>query len=306
MFSKKSQHQKRSKMSGLVELYCSIDDFWKVFKSEWEQHLLANPKVTTGPEPEMSIQEMMTIIILFHQSHYRNFKHFYCDYISQFFKKEFPNLISYSRFVYLKKRIFIPLFGYLFHNLGTVTGIAFIDSTKVQVCHNKRIPRNKVFADLAKRGKTTTGWFYGFKLHLIVNEVGEILAFQLTPGNVSDVSVLDSLSKGITGKLFGDKGYISSALGKKLFDRGLQLFTTLKSNMKNKFIELQDKVLLRKRSIIETINDQLKNISQLEHSRHRSPDNFLVNVLAAIAAYMHQPKKPHINLNDDLNLLLVA
>lgn len=161
-----------------------------------------------------------------------------------------------------------------------------------------------MFKDLAKRGKTTTGWFYGFKLHLIINDKGEILAFQITPGNISDVSVLESLSKGIFGKLFGDKGYISSKLGEKLLKKGLEFFTTIRSNMKQKIMSLKDKILLRKRSIIETVNDQLKNISQIEHTRHRGVGNFLVNLLAGIIAYSRQPKKPSLHLNENELCLL--
>ena len=282
-------------MDDLTALYCSVDDFWKCFRSEWEQHLLISGKTKRGPEPELSIPEMMTIVILFHQSNYRTFKHFY-GYLSDHFRSYFPKMISYERFVYLMKGLFIPLFAYLMYHLGAITGIAFIDSTSIAVCHNKRIRRNKVFKGLAKRGKTTTGWFYGFKLHLIINDRGEILAFQLTQGNLADVSIVEKLSKGLVGKLFGDKGYISAALGKKLLERGLQLFTTIKSKMKQKFMSLQDKLLLRKRSLIETVNDQLKNISQIEHTRHRSPQNFLINLLAGIAAYTRQPKKPSLNL----------
>ena len=289
----------------LIELYCTVDDFWKFFKKEWDQHLIDSGKSKRGPEPELSLPEMMTIVILFHQSDYRTFKHFY-NYVCNHLKKEFPKLISYSRFVYLMKNTFIPLFAYLLHIKGTVTGIAFIDSTSIAACHNKRITRNKVFKGLAKRGKTTSGWFYGFKLHLIINEKGEILAFQLTPGNVSDVSMVETLSKGIFGKLFGDKGYISSKLEKKLLDQGLELFTSIRSNMKQRLMLLKDKILLRKRSIIETVNDQLKNISQVEHSRHRCVGNFLVNILAGIAAYCHQPKKPSLKMTQLENNLLTA
>lgn len=189
------------------------------------------------------------------------------------------------------------MFAYLLHVRGLITGVAFIDSTSIAVCHNKRIQRNKVFQGFAKRGKTTAGWFYGFKLHIIINDKGEILAFQLTPGNVSDVSVVNSLSKGIFGKMFGDKGYISSELGKKLLNRGLELFTSVRSNMKQKLMSVNDKILLRKRSLIETVNDQLKNISQIEHSRHRSVSNFLVNLLAGLTAYCHQQKKPSLNFD---------
>lgn len=289
----------------LTILYCSVDDFWKSFKQEWDKHLIENGKIKRGPEPRLSIPEMMTIMILFHQSNYRTFKYFY-EYIGKYLRKDFPNLISYSHFVHSMKNLFIPLFAYLIQRRGQITGIAFIDSTSIDVCHNKRIQRNKVFKGLAKRGKTTSGWFYGFKLHLIINERGEILAFQLTPGNVADVSVAETLSKGIVGKLFGDKGYISAELAKKLLKQGLELFTTLRSNMKQKLMKLTDKVLLRKRSIVETVNDQLKNISQIEHTRHRSSANFVINLLAGISAYTHQPKKPSINLAQEDRLLLMA
>lgn len=279
----------------LTTLYCSVDDFWKYFRVECEKHLIDSGKSQRGPKAELSTSEMMTIVILFHQSNYRTFKHFYA-HVSLHYRQCFPNLISYSRFVYLMKNLFVPLFAYLLQQAGTITGIAFIDSTSIAVCHNKRIQRNKVFKGLAKRGKTTAGWFYGFKLHLVINDKGEILAFQLTQGNVADVSMLETLTKGIVGKLFGDKGYISAELGQKLFHRGLQLFTSIRDKMKQKLMSLKDKILLRKRSLIETVNDQLKNISQIEHSRHRSPQNFLVNLLAGISAYGLQPKKPSLNL----------
>lgn len=292
-------------MTDLTTLYCHVDDFWKIFRNEWEQHLIASGKLKRGPEPELSISEMMTIVILFHQSNFRTFKHFY-GHIRDHFRSYFPKLVCYERFVQTMKALFIPLFAYLLHLRGEVTGIAFIDSTSLAVCNNKRIRRNKVFKSLARRGKTTSGWFYGFKLHLIINDKGEILAFQLTPGNVSDVSMLETLSKKVIGKLFGDKGYISAELGKKLFERGLQLFTTIKMNMKPKLMSLRDKLLLRKRSIIETVNDQLKNISQIEHSRHRSSQNFLINLLSGIAAYCLQPKKPSLKLHQSEGALMPA
>lgn len=281
----------------LTTLYCFVDDFWKKFRTEWEKYLIDKEKSHRGPEPELSTSEMMTIVILFHQSNYRTFKHFYA-HIKQHYRSYFPTLISYCRFVHVMKGLFVPLFACLLYHAGAITGIAFIDSTSIAVCHNKRISRNKVFKSLAKRGKTTAGWFYGFKLHLVINDRGEILAFQLTQGNVADVSMVETLTKGIIGKLFGDKGYISAEIAKNLFQRGLRLFTSLRDKMKQRLMPLEDKILLRKRSLIETVNDQLKNISQIEHTRHRSPQNFLVNLLAGLAAYGLQPKKPSLNLSE--------
>jgi transposase len=203
--------------------------------------------------------------------------------------------------------VLIALCAYVQSKKGATTGISFIDSTSIKVCHNIRIKRNKVFAGLAKRGKSSMGWFFGFKLHLVVNDQGEILSFFITAGNVSDRDPVKHLTKNLMGKLFGDKGYLSKKLFEDLFQRGLQLITNIRKNMKNKFVPLMDKMLLRKRFIIETINDQLKNISQIEHSRHRSVTNFMVNLLAGLAAYIHQPKKPSIKLYDNqLDRLAIA
>jgi hypothetical protein len=214
-------------------------------------------------------------------------------------RSEFPNLVSYNRFVELMPRTLIPLLAYMRGRKGNCTGISFVDSTPLKVCHNRRINRHKVFAGLAERGKTSMGWFFGFKLHLVVNDQGEILAFQLTPGNVDDRKPVPKMTKKLFGKLFGDRGYISQALFQQLYEEGLMLITSLRKNMKNHLMLLEDKLMLRKRSIIETINDQLKNISQIEHTRHRSYANFIVNLLAGLIAYDLQAKKPSLNLSHD-------
>lgn len=168
--------------------------------------------------------------------------------------------------------------------LGKCTGISFVDSTPLRVCRNQRIHMHKVFKGLAARGKCSMGWFFGFKLHLICNEKGELLNFMFTPGDVDDRKPLeyDSFVKEIYGKLVGDKGYISKKLFERLFVDGIQLVTKLKSNMKGAMMSVFDRLLLRKRSIIETVNDELKNIAQIEHSRHRSFENFVVNMLGQL------------------------
>jgi len=151
---------------------------------------------------------------------------------------------------------------------------------------------------------TSMGWFDGFKLHLVVTDQGELVAFCLTPGNVDDRKPVPQLAARLWGKLVGDRGYISQALFEELFAEGVQLITPIRKNMKNRLMPLWDKLLLRKRSIIETINDQLKNISQIAHTRHRSVTNFLVNLLAGLLAYSHQPKKPSLNLSANEEALL--
>lgn len=278
------------------EIYCAVDDFMKNFLTVWHTHMLENNLRQRKREGKLSMAEMMTILILFHQSNYRCFKHFYQMHVCQHLTQEFPQLISYSRMVRLLPGVLVPLCAYLQSLYGKPTGISFIDSAKLAVCHNIRIPRHKVFADSAMRGKTSTGWFYGFKLHLVVNEHGEILSIKVTPGNVDDRTPVPDLIEGLFGKLFGDKGYLSKPLAEKLSTKNVELITSARKNMKQKSHSLIDKILLRKRFIIETIIDQLKNISQIEHTRHRSVWNFFGNLIAGLIAYCHQPKKPSLNL----------
>lgn len=280
----------------LLELFCEVDDFCQEFIPEWERFQITNGEKTRKRDTQLTMSEIMTIMIHFHQSHYRDFKAYYTLNVMKHLKREFPGLVSYNRFVQLMPRSAVPLLFYLHSCKGKCTGVSFVDSTPLVVCHNRRIQRHKVFGGLAECGKTSMGWFFGFKLHLVINDRGEILAVHLTPGNVDDRVPVPLMTKDLFGKLFADKGYISQKLFEQLFSQGVHLITGIRKNMKNRLMPLQDKLLLRKRSIIETINDQLKNISQIEHTRHRSFYNFMVNLLAGLVAYCHQPKKPNLNL----------
>jgi hypothetical protein len=224
-------------------------------------------------------------------------------YVGKYLKDEFPRQLSYSRFVQLERRVMIPLVLFLkLVCFGECIGITFVDSTKIAACNNKRIKRNKSFNGLAEVGKSTMGWFFGFKLHLVCNDKGELLNFCLTKGNVDDRNpgVFNVLSKSLFGKLYGDKGYISSSLFELLFNDGVHLITGIRNNMKNRLIHLRDRILLRKRSVIETINDELKNICQVEHSRHRGTANFLMNLFAGLAAYCFFDKKPAIRFEREV------
>lgn len=285
-------------MESLTELFCDVDDFCQVFVPIWRKRLLLAGEIQRQRERSLSVSEIMTILIHFHQSHYRDFKAYYTDYVQERLHREFPGLVSYTRFVEFIPSVLLPLAVYLRkHCFGVCTGISFIDSTSLAVCKNPRIHSHKVFAGLAERGKTSTGWFFGFKLHLIFNDRGELLNLMLTPGNVDDRKPVPKLVRKLFGKLFADKGYISRKLFEELLRTfNVQLVTGIRSNMKNVLMPLVDKILLRKRAIAETIIDQLKNISQIEHSRHRSPINFLVNLLCGLIAYSHQPKKPSLGL----------
>jgi len=289
----------------LHQLFCNVDDFCKDFLPAWRRTQLDDNRKKRIRNKCLSESEIVTIVIYFHSSGYRTFKWYYQKYVCVNLCQAFPKRPSYNRFVELISEILEPLMAFMQSRCGQSHGIAFVDSTPLCVCDNIRIPRHKTFANQAGRSKSSTGWFYGFKLHLIVNDCGDLLSFYITRGNVDDRKPVPKMTKNITGKLFGDKGYISKKLTAILADQDIELITTIKKNMKKKVMAAFDKLILRKRSIIETINDQLKNIGVLEHSRHRSLTNFFVNVIACLAAYTYQEKKPSLNLrNEELLLLL--
>ena len=169
----------------------------------------------------------------------------------------------------LEKEVLLPMTIFIKKVLlRTSTGISFVDSTPLRVCRNQRILIHKTFEGLAERGKYSMGWSFGFKLHLIINDKGEILNFMFTPGNVDDREPLKQgkFLENIKGKLCADKGYIGQALFENPFLNGIQLVTKVKNNMKNSLMSIADKILLRKRALIETVNDELKNIEQREKS----------------------------------------
>jgi hypothetical protein len=287
-----------------MDIFYFADEFCKEFTKTLEgvQLKADNTKKSRKKPCKLSDSEVITILIAFHLGGYRNLKHFYTQYVQVHLKGDFPDTVSYNRFVELQQKALFPMVIFLkMMRLGSCTGISFVDSTPLRVCNNKRIFRHKVFDGIAKRGKSTMGYFFGFKLHLVVNEKGEILNFVITPGNVDDREPLkDSnfLNK-IFGKLFADKGYIGKQLFEQLFVEGIHLITGLKRNMKNSLMSVGDRIMLRKRSIIETINDELKNICQVEHSRHRSFGNFLTNLISGLLAYSFLPKKPSIKYDTE-------
>ena len=282
----------------VIKLFCAVDDFCNELQEKIVSKTIENQedKKQRYRIPQLCESEIMTIVISFQTSGFRTFKQFYLA-IQITWKKFFPKMPSYNRFVELMPRVLVQLTLFLFAHKGRVTGISFIDSTVIKVCNVKRAKRNKVFRDLAAHGKSTMGWYFGFKLHIVINEFGQLLAFKVTSGNTDDRAPVKDLTKNIIGKCFADKGYISKKLFESLFESGLQLITSVKSNMKNKLMPMIDKILLRKRALIETVNDQLKNVCQVEHTRHRSVLNFMVNMLAALVAYARQERKPCLNFS---------
>ena len=277
----------------LIVIFCEIDDFCKEFDKNISPSLLTSPtKGNRGPKCCLSISEIMAIQILFQMIGYRNFKTFYTAFLQIYWKEYFPKLPSYQRFVELMNRAIFPLTLFIQLNGGRKTGIYYVDGSCLPVCHLKRSRRNKVFKQIAKYGRTSVGWFFGLKVHLVINNFGELIAFKITKGNVNDGIAAKSLLSCLEGLAFGDKGYIGKKLFDELLKNGLKLITRKRKNMKEKLI-LSDyeKQLFNQRNIIETIFDCLKHKYHIWHTRHRSMLNAMTNLMAALAAYTLEPLK---------------
>ena len=271
-------------------LFVCRDDFAKTFEA-WERERLIPTARKRQRKGKLSLGEMLFIMVLFHLSPFKDFKHFWFHGVEQKYRDCFGDLPSYGRFVALMPRLFAPL-AVLMHSLsGEETGIYIADSTKLAVCANPRISRNRTFKGLAARGHSTMGWFFGFKLHVVMNHRGELMALKITPGNTDDRAPLTEMVAGLEGKLLADKGYISKKLFAELWDQGLHLITGIRRNMKNYLMQIWDKVLLRKRFVIETLFDKLKSDMGLEHTRHRSPTNAFVHILSCLKAYILGTRK---------------
>ncbi len=251
----------------------------------------------TDPEPQlMSESEMMAILVFYHHSGFKCFKYFYERAVQRALHSYFPRCYSYCRFVQLVPRLSLPLFVWLCAcRLAHATSGNFVDATKLVVCHNKRIFSHRVFQGLARRGKSSTGWFFGFKLHAVVNQLGQLVVFRVTAGNVADNNprLLEQLTGRLTGFLYGDAGYICS-IAQSLRERGLELITKLRANMKPRQLTPEQKHYLRHRGLIESVFNLLKNHCDIDHTRHRSVTNFFINLWGGLIAYSFLDQFPSI------------
>jgi hypothetical protein len=275
----------------LVEQFCVFDDFVSAVHAQIAGRLLSNGESERrrGPPAGLVDSEIMTILIMYHESRFKNFKIFYNVMILKLFRTCFPYAPCYERFLTLTKSVLPLLTLFLAGMQSTKTGVYYVDSTPLPVCHNKRISKHRVFQGLAARGRTSVGWFFGFKAHFIFNDLRQVVAVKITPGNVNDTVPLPELSNNLSGKIFGDKGYVSKKVAKILSERGLFLLTRPKKNMTPLPISIHDEILLKGRSIAETIIGHIKEFSSLRLPKHRSVPNAFTHIIAAIVAYQFQP-----------------
>ncbi len=277
----------------ITELYVFVDNFCKLTEKYINWHILGNkPKITR--EVRLSNGELVTIMLLYHQSPIKNFKAF-CYYTLPYYKADFPKLLSYNRLVELMPRVLHLFSALLKFLLVKQTNESYVDSTPLEVCGSKRTKSHKVFCSIANLGKTTKGWFYGLKLHIIITTKGELVDVKLTSGNVDDRKALLGMTRYLSGLLFADKGYLGKNIFQALWDLGIKLVTGLRKNMKNKFISTYEKIMLRKRSLIESVFNVLKNKFEIEHTRHRAVFNFLVHLISTLVAYSLTKNKPKIS-----------
>lgn len=277
----------------LISIFCEIDDFCNKFEDYIKGSLLASPLGSCskrGPECSLSDSEIMTILITFQMSGFRHFKAFY-SFLKTYWDNYFPTAPSYHRFIELIKRVIFSMTLFVQMRKGKQTGIYYIDSSSLPVCNIRRSKRHKTFSEIAKYGKTSIGWFFGLKLHLVINDKGELMAFKLSKGDMHDSKTASDLLGAFKGLAFGDKGYLGKKIFDALFEKGLKLITRKRKNMKEQPLNEYEKQLLNQRNLIETVIEHLKHHYQVWHTRHRSMLNALTHLMAALAAYVIAPLK---------------
>lgn len=280
----------------LIEIYCRVDDLHKAYR---RYYFDKTGQYLTSIRSRMSESEVITILICYHLSGYKNFEYYYRDQILKHNKTDFPDAVSYERFVQLQTKSIdlLSLYLYSLAQQSERTGMYFVDSKKIASCHIKREHTHQVMQGVSRKGKTSVGWFFGLKTHLVINNLGQIVAYDITPGNVADNNhtVLRKLLNGLKGVCAGDKGY-QSALFEEFYQNGLVLLTKPKKNQKAKVQTKANNLLLSKRPVIESTFNICTYICDIEHSRHRNKFNAVVNILAGLAAYQHLDRKPRVFL----------
>ncbi len=272
-----------------------LEKFYAFYEQSMKsQQITSSNTRKRNKSSRMAPHRIMAVLLMFHLSGYRDFRSFYEIMIQGYLKKMFPHSLSYSWFIRIKSRYLHAMFCYLTSKMQPSHEISYIDSTCLKACHIKRASSHKTFKGIAEKGHTSVGWFYGFKLHLVIDAYGNIVDFCVSKGNKHDTYGLDKLTKNIKGLLFGDKGYISQKKAKQLEDKGIKLITKPRKNMKPKSLSKEEKSLLRSRGVIETVIGQLKDMHHVENTKVRSMHGWMMNILAALTAYQIRAFKPSI------------
>ena len=281
----------------LIQIFCDCDDFYKKYEQFIADKPIGIKKSNAHRKPSLAVSEVMTILIVYHLTGMKCFQYYYTELVRKHFQSYFPGIVSYTRFIELIPRCMLPLWLFVNTNrTGKETGFYYGDSKKMPVCDNLRINRNKVFKGIAGRSKSSTGWFYGLKLFLVINQYGQIMRCIFSPADIADnnIDMMRKMFNKLQGYIFADKGFISKQAFEEFYQKGLKIVTTVKRNMKNKFMIMAERPALMKRGVIESVNDLLMTICDIDHTRHRSPINAVVHGLAGVTAYTYLDKLPSI------------
>lgn len=274
----------------LVAIFYHVDNFCKQFEKWRINRFLMLAGSSEKSRGNLVESEIMSIMI-YYAACSNDFKHFKAFYRHKHaeLKNAFPNLVSYERIIELKESVELHMIVFLMSLFAECTGVSYVDSAKIEACSTKRAQRHKTLAGLAQWGKTGSGWFYGFKIHVVANHLREIVNVCITPGNIADNNehVIKKMTSNLFGKIFGDKGYIlNETLWADIYYQGLQFIFHLRANMKPKLMLMEDKMLLRKRaSVIETLFGILKDRMSLQYTRVRSIYGFVCNIISMLIAY---------------------
>ena len=293
----------------LIEIYFHVDEFCKQNRDFLFKLLKENGAYKKKHGSTLTLSEVITILIFFHYSGYKDFKSYYLQMVCKQLKRDFPHLVSYSRFVELIPRALLVMSLLLKSRCGqsAPTGIYYMDSSSLAVCHSKRVHQHRTFKGLADWGKTSVGWFYGFKYHLLINHKGELLRFYFSKASCSDTNakILYFLTRYLKGSVFADKGYLMSAAKKHFVEQeGLKVITKQRKNAKQAVaIDSYESTCLHRRGLIESVIALHKQVATIEHTRHRSPVNAFTHMLAALVAYSFYPQKPSVEINPQQWLL---
>ena len=288
-------------MFNSTELFCLIDDFFLKFEETYWKFLKQSSQSLRVRTAQLTISEICFIAIWYKCSYFNNFKAFFT-----WLKADKSYLFKYlpcnQRMIHLINRHELAL-----HALHVALMKAqdkqylWIDSTTLPVCKNQRIQRHKSLAQIASRGKSSMGWFYGCKLHIAMNRHGEIACSALSNGHVADIKMVEQLVEGLEGKLYGDRGYISQELKSRLQDQGIDLITYHRKNMQATQLCASDEYHLRQRNKIETLFSLLKGQYNLVTSKARSIHGFLSGIYASLCAYqLIHSNKPTIQIMKSL------
>lgn len=272
-------------MLDLTTLFCTIDDFFLKFEPVYYQFLKQQKTCSRVRCASLNISEIVFIVIWYKCSHFTNFKAFFTS-LNNHHRSLFQGIPCYERMIYLIKRHHLALHALHFYLMkGCEQPYLWIDSTSLPVCKNQRIQRHKALIQIATRGKSSMGWFFGCKLHVIMNASGHLVSTALSNGHTADIKMVEQLVSGFKAKLYADRGYISSKLKSQLRQQHIDLITYHRKNMQALQLDQDDEYHLKQRNKIETLFSLLKGSYHLVTSKARSLTGYLAGIYASLCAY---------------------